>query len=604
MLFENFTSIQSSTGDMRAPTTQGDPAMAGLDLPTGPLNSARAGDESIEDARYIIRRSKSSFHYESALLEWLRNNTTIPVPKPLHQGYDDKARRFYEVFEKPGGVALCDCWDDLSAAQQDKVILDLRTHLQELRSITPAQVPNAVARDRFLDPRDGDVRGPYSSTEEFLNAIATRIDRIGSLYDAASTKKAIRFLNALRALPSDHGMMFTHGNFSPENILIDQDGKVVAILNWSEAGYAPAFWEYVKSYLDDDDSNFYLNETPDRIMEPWPIHLRWKLAPGLLLVQVSHNMVDSSMPSEAEPKSSASSKRITLGDFPPPTVRPPLEEPHKTTVIFLHGRGSSADKFCDPILSTQTQEHGTFQKCFPNTKFVFPTAPLMRATKYRRSIMHQWYDGSGDWEPEARGNMRETVEFIHALLREEIRLLDGDASKIVLAGISQGCSMTLTCLLLWGGDPLGATVGMCGFMPITAPLLQLLNDGGNRGEMAMEDDVVFETDAADGAATGNETVSGGSKASPAQDVVNALWEEAELPGTAPPSSFPFRSTPVFLGHGQQDEEVDYRHTCEAVSLLAKLDIAVEFHLYPDLGHWYSAEMLSNIVTFLKKHTDL
>jgi aminoglycoside phosphotransferase (APT) family kinase protein len=68
-------------------------------------------------------------------------------------------------------------------------------------------------------------------------------------------------------------MVFTHGNICPDNIYIDQAGQVVGIVDWSEAGYAPAFWEYVKTYMDDDDADFYLDGVPDRIMEPWPVPL-------------------------------------------------------------------------------------------------------------------------------------------------------------------------------------------------------------------------------------------------------------------------------------------------------------------------------------------
>jgi aminoglycoside phosphotransferase (APT) family kinase protein len=268
-----FPATAANTGSpLPVPTTQHF-ASAPVPVPAGAQPTFRGGDETIEDARYVIRKSKSPLRCETALLEWLRTNTTIPVPMPLCQGYDEKIRRFYQVFEKPAGTPLCDRWDDMSILQQDQVILEVQGYIRQIRSILPSQVPNQAARDRFLDPKDGAVRGPYFSTDDFLSAIAERIDRIGSLYDAGPTKKAIRFLKALRALPTDHNMVFTHGNICPKNILVDEDGKVVSILDWSEAGYAPAFWEYVKSYLDDDDSCFYLDEAPDRMMDPWPLQL-------------------------------------------------------------------------------------------------------------------------------------------------------------------------------------------------------------------------------------------------------------------------------------------------------------------------------------------
>jgi predicted esterase len=303
--------------------------------------------------------------------------------------------------------------------------------------------------------------------------------------------------------------------------------------------------------------------------------------------------------SEPQLKSSEPSKRLPLGEIPPPIIYEPLQLPHHNTILFLHGRGFNAEKFSAAFLSEEAQEHGAFRTAFPHTRFVFPVAPLTRATKYRRTIMHQWYDGSGDWEPEARGDMRKTVEYIQGLLRAEVRLAGGDGSKIVLAGISQGCAMALTSLLLWNGAPLGAVVGMCGFMPITAPLLDILESDGASSKESDEDDVFFESETAEADLNAAMGLSG--EEALAQEVINALWEETELPGAAPRSSLSFRSTPLFFGHGVKDEEVDYSHACEAVRLLEKLGIAVEFHAYAELGHWYSAEMLGDVITFLAKH---
>ena len=142
--------------------------------------------------------------------------------------------------------------------------------------------------------------------------------------------------------------------------------------------------------------------------------------------------------------SSQSTRRTALGAFIPPIVIPPISAPHHFTIIFLHGRGYNAKESHGPLLSTPVTSHTTFQQALPHTRFVFPTAPLMRASKYRRSVIHQWYDGTGDWEPEARGDMRPSVEHIHDLIRAEMALLGGDARRIVLAGFSQGCAMALT----------------------------------------------------------------------------------------------------------------------------------------------------------------
>ncbi|KAJ6438956.1 acyl-CoA N-acyltransferase [Purpureocillium lavendulum] len=297
------------------------------------------------------------------------------------------------------------------------------------------------------------------------------------------------------------------------------------------------------------------------------------------------------MDCEPEPPPSNPAKRKALGEFIPALVVPPREAPHHFTVIFLHGRGYNAKDSYGPLLSTPVTGDVTFQQSLAHARFVFPTAPLMRASKYRRSVIHQWYDGTGDWEPEARGDMRPSVEHIHGLIRDEMALVGGDAKRIVLAGFSQGCAMALTCMLLWEGEPLGAVVGMCGFVPVYSSLMDVLNEDVTE-ESGDDGGIVFEVDGDDAA---DDTDRSGT---PLQRAVRELRKEVELPELPSPSNCSFLETPVFLGHGTKDTNVDQRHAREAAALLTKMGLGVEFETYRGLEHWYSPEMLGHIQAFL------
>jgi predicted esterase len=227
----------------------------------------------------------------------------------------------------------------------------------------------------------------------------------------------------------------------------------------------------------------------------------------------------------------------------------------------------------------------------------------MRATKYRRSLIHQWYDGSGDWEPEARGNMRESVEHIQALIRDEVRLLGGDASRVVLMGFSQGCAMALTSLLLWEGDALGAVVGMSGFIPLNAHMTDLL-EGQDQGDEGSDDGFVFGSDSSSEHGSVPDDSANGVK-SPLQQAIRDLRDEAELSTTSTcMSPLSFLQTPVFIGHGTEDPKVKYVHGRLAARLLEKMGIRTEFHTYQGLGHCLSADMLGDVLLFLNSTMDL
>ncbi|KPM34743.1 hypothetical protein AK830_g11821 [Neonectria ditissima] len=288
-----------------------------------------------------------------------------------------------------------------------------------------------------------------------------------------------------------------------------------------------------------------------------------------------------------------------LGAFPPPIIIPPLSPPHKHTIIFLHGRGSSAHKFHGPLLAAPAPSQ-PLAAALPHARFVFPTAPLMRARKYRRCAIHQWYEGTGDWEPESRGEMRPAAEHLRAVLRAEVACLEGDARRVVLAGISQGCAMALTSLLLWEGGTLGAVVGMCGYMPLASSLMAVFDgdSGGEDGGVVFgaevgsgPDDDIFERDPVQDART------------PLERAVDELREEVEMESLQTTRPFPFLSTPIFMGHGTADIKVEYQHGQHAAKLLDRMGMSVDFHTYPGLGHWYSPEMLGHIVEFLNRNLD-
>ncbi|RBR17192.1 uncharacterized protein FIESC28_06694 [Fusarium coffeatum] len=256
-----------------------------------------------------------------------------------------------------------------------------------------------------------------------------------------------------------------------------------------------------------------------------------------------------------------SSSRLKPGEFPPLITISPLSSPHKHTILVLHGRGFNAEKFHSPLLASLSSNPSvSFQESLPHARFVFPTAPLARATKYRRSLIHQWYEGTGDWEPEARGDMRPSVEHVHKILKDEIEMLNGDAGRVVL------------------GQSLGAVVIMSGFMPLAETLMAENEDED------ISDDWMFETEE-DGR-------------TPLQKAIDELREEAELDPEPPAKSFPFIKTPVFMGHGQRDKDVELYDGQQAANCLERMGIEVEFKTYPDMAHWYCPEELGDITKFI------
>jgi len=195
---------------------------------------------------------------------------------------------------------------------------------------------------------------------------------------------------------------------------------------------------------------------------------------------------------------------------------PPVEietgpEP-KASVIVLHGLGADGNDFVPIARELELSAVG-------DVRFVFPHAPRRPVTVNRGAMMRAWYDVlSNDFvrEDDAVG-MRQSQAQIEAVLAGE-RARGIAASRIVLAGFSQGCAMTLMAGLRHG-ERLAGLVGLSGYLPLTDQLAAERHPANN-------------------------------------------------------------DVPIFLAHGRQDPVIDFDRAVMSRDALLGLGYAVEWHEYP------------------------
>ncbi|KAL9112238.1 MAG: hypothetical protein Q9227_003356 [Pyrenula ochraceoflavens] len=284
----------------------------------------------------------------------------------------------------------------------------------------------------------------------------------------------------------------------------------------------------------------------------------------------------------------------------------PPQSHHKQSIILLHGRGSTAQKFAPPLLKhpipSSTDSPLTLKSALPNAKFIFPTASLRRAVVYNRSLTHQWFDSWTLDRPEHREDLqlrglKETSLFIHGLLRSEIESVG--AENVAIISLSQGWAASLIALLTWQGAPIAGAAGMCGWLPFREALKWAIEDESPHFTEVDDESDFFE----------RPSRNQGSVVSSDCDRANKLakasaWLRDELQIPAEPkksmeSNVPLQQTPVFMGHGAEDRKVPTELGRQAAALLTELNVDCRWKAYPGLGHWYSGEMLRDIVSFLK-----
>ena len=171
-------------------------------------------------------------------------------------------------------------------------------------------------------------------------------------------------------------------------------------------------------------------------------------------------------------------------------------------------------------------------------RFLFPHAPVIPVTINNGMRMRAWYDilGRGPGAPEDEAGLRSSLVAVDELLaREKDRGMA--PGRTVVAGFSQGCALALLAGLRHP-QRLAGIAGLSGYLPLAS------------------------TTAAE------------------RSQANAL-------------------TPVFMGHGQQDDVVDIGRAEASRDALRALGYQVEWHDYP-MGHSVCIDEIADLNRWLLK----
>jgi phospholipase/carboxylesterase len=200
-------------------------------------------------------------------------------------------------------------------------------------------------------------------------------------------------------------------------------------------------------------------------------------------------------------------------------------------VIWLHGLGADGNDFV-PVV----RELGLNGQ--PGIRFVFPHAKQMPVTINGGYMMRAWYDISvADLtRREDEGGLRDSQRDVEALIaREKARGIP--ASRIILAGFSQGCAMTLQTGLRHP-EKLAGMLCLSGYLPLN------------------------------------------------EKVAHERTEESI-------------DTPIFMAHGRQDGVVPFVRAEQSRDILAALGYTIEWHEYP-MQHSLCFEEVQDISAWMKK----
>lgn len=132
-------------------------------------------------------------------------------------------------------------------------------------------------------------------------------------------------------------------------------------------------------------------------------------------------------------------------------------------VIWLHGLGADGNDFAGLVPELD------LSAC-PAIRFIFPHAPAIPVTLNGGYVMPAWYDilGANLVSRQDESGIRASAQAIHALIDREVTR-GIPASRIVLAGFSQGCAMALHTGLRFP-QRLAGIMALSGYLPLAEHL--------------------------------------------------------------------------------------------------------------------------------------
>jgi phospholipase/carboxylesterase len=135
--------------------------------------------------------------------------------------------------------------------------------------------------------------------------------------------------------------------------------------------------------------------------------------------------------------------------------------PPRASIVMLHGLGADGTDFLPMADEMDLGPVGP-------VRWLFPRAPVRPVTINGGHPMRAWYDirGTELTHREDEAGLRESFDAVHALIGREIER-GVPAGRIVLAGFSQGCAITLGAGVRCT-HRLAGLAGLSGYLPLVA----------------------------------------------------------------------------------------------------------------------------------------
>ncbi|KAK4442289.1 kinase-like domain-containing protein [Podospora aff. communis PSN243] len=191
---------------------------------------------------------------EAKTLLTLRRLLPQDVPVPEVFGWRKDGNDNFIYMSLPEGVNLAEGWAMLSENQKTDIGGQLRHIVKSWRRLRQNNSTRTKVERIDGTPVFDENLNACPPPSTFPNVAAFHEFFVTTAMESSSTQHGNRVARSYHFQPNsffrdDTPVVFTHGNFHPKNILISTgpNPRVVAIMDWGQAGWYPAYWEFCKA---------------------------------------------------------------------------------------------------------------------------------------------------------------------------------------------------------------------------------------------------------------------------------------------------------------------------------------------------------------------
>lgn len=174
----------------------------------------------------------------------------VPIPGIHGTGYKYKDGIPYYgelTMDFMPGRTLKTAWAGLDEASKDRVCQDIWDLIAKIRNIPrPDDLGPGLYRTVDRSPSRDPLLGSNNDvTPRDLDDDGLR-SRIYTRYVASNGLSYRDGEQVSDMLPRSNLSVFTHGDIGPRNIIVDELGRITALLDWESSGWYPDYWEYMQ----------------------------------------------------------------------------------------------------------------------------------------------------------------------------------------------------------------------------------------------------------------------------------------------------------------------------------------------------------------------